>query len=509
MLKPEEHSENYAILAENIVKTFPGTIALKGVDFKLKKGEVVGLLGKNGSGKSTLVNILAGMLRKTSGDIYFFGKKVNINNVQDSEALGFRFISQEPYLMDDLSIAENIAFREQELKKEIAVVDWKNIRKGAEEKLKRLDMRLDPDIETRYLKVSEKQLILALREVLSTGAKIIAFDEVGTALSRHDMKKVFELIREEKQKGVSFIYISHEIEEVFEICDSVLVLRDGEVVLEGNTKDLTSFDLKKAIAGRNMENDSVKVNIVSRDDEDAVLKVRDLANEKLSDINFDLYKGEILGVYGLRGSGRTELLKTLFGLMNVHTGTADFMGQNILTLSPGERVQKRIGFLPEDRLEGVFNCRPVRDNLFMSSMERNLDRFNLFIDSKKEEEKYTKIKQEFDIKAESINCEIEYLSGGNKQKVMFARCRAADTLLYLIDEGTKGIDIGAKFEIYELMRKLAADGNSFIYTSSDLDEICQISHRVMVLHSGRIVTFIDRENLKKELLLHYADGNIS
>ncbi|NLS45424.1 MAG: sugar ABC transporter ATP-binding protein [Firmicutes bacterium] len=508
-MSPISNNSDYAIYAKDLVKMYPGTLALNRVDFKLKKGQVIGLLGKNGSGKSTLINILAGMIKKTAGDIYYFGKKVDINNVQDSENLGFRFVSQEPYLMDDLSIAENIALREKELKYNFKSVNWEEINKTASKKLKRLNIALDPTIPSRYLKVSEKQLILTIREVLSTGARIVALDEVGAALSKYELETIFDLIREEKKRGMSFIYISHEIDEVFEICDSVIVIRDGEIVLEGDISDLTSMQLKEVIAGRDLKDESEAVSKKEFRPSDVVLKVRDLSNEKLRDISFDVHKGEILGVYGLRGAGRTELLTTLFGLMPADSGTVEFRGKDVLKLTPAERLNEGISFVPEDRSEGVFDCRPIRDNLFMSSLEKNLCKNNLLIDFKQEEKKYYQIKDEFDVMAESIENEIAYLSGGNKQKIMFARCRVAEALLYLIDEGTKGIDIGAKFEIYDLMNELASNGDSFIYTSSDLDEICRISHRIMILYNGAITAILDRDEIRKDLVLHYADGNKS
>lgn len=497
--------EVYALEARGIVKVFPGTVALKGVDLKLKKGEVKGLLGKNGSGKSTLINILAGLTKKTSGETYFFGIKENINSVQDSERVGFRFISQEPYLMEDLSIAENIALRENDLHRDFKLINWKSIYQQAQEKLKILGLNADPKIEARYLKVSEKQLLLTLREIFSTGAKIVALDEVGTALSRLEMEKVFELIRQEKQKGCSFIYISHEIDEVFKICDSVLVIRDGEVVLDEEVKNLTSLDLKRAIVGRDVVEKSLETKR-GENEQDIILKVRDLSNEKLKGINFDLLKGEILGVYGLRGSGRTELLKTLFGLMPTEKGSIEFRGENVTNIPPDELVKKGISFVPEDRFEGIFHCRPVRDNLFMSSMRKNLDRLHLLISKRKEEEKFGFIKKELDLKVDGIDAEIDYLSGGNKQKIMFGRCIAADSALFLIDEGTKGIDIGAKYEIYSIMRKMAASGFSFIYTSSDIDEIFIVSDRIMVIYNGRLVNIYKKNNINKEKLLHDADG---
>ncbi len=495
----------FAIEVKDLVKAFPGTLAINGINVQFKRGSVIGLLGKNGSGKSTLVNILSGLLPKTSGEVFYDGREVHIKTVRDSEDLGFRFISQEPYLMDDLSVAENIAFREKHLKKGMALVRQSDFIEEARKKLSVIDLNIDPTLQTKFLKVSEKQMILAVREVLSSGAKVIAFDEVSNALSTKEVEHMFDLIRKEKKKGKTFIYISHEIDEVFKICDSVCVMRDGEVVLEGETKDLTSARLKSAIAGKNID-ESAEITHVTQNEEVA-LKVRALTNVKLKNIDFDLHKGEVLGVYGLRGSGRTELLKTIFGLMPALAGEATYKGKNILKLSPTKRGEMGIGFVPEDRSEGVMDCRPIRDNLFLSASRKFVTRLGL-IDYRSENERYMQVKEEFQVKAESIEDEIAYLSGGNKQKIMLARGRAQKNDLYLIDEGTRGIDIGTKYEIYALIDRLAQEGSTFLYTSSDLDEITMIAHRIIILHEGRIVAEIGRSEFSKELLLHYADGNI-
>ena len=501
----QEIRSEYAIEVKDLVKAFPGTLALKGINVKFKKGTVIGLLGKNGSGKSTLINVLSGMQPKTSGTILYDGKEAHIKSVGDSEELGFRFISQEPYLMDDLTVAENIAFREKHLKRNFSLIDAKEFDQRAREKLAKINLNVDTQIQAKYLTVSEKQLVLAVREVLSEGAKVIAFDEVANALSQKEIESVFKLIREEKENGVTFIYISHEVDEVFSICDSVVVVRDGEVALVGETKDLTSDQLKRAIVGRDIQNCEEMVPVEDSNKE-VVLKVQGLSNSKLKNISFDLAKGEVLGVFGLRGSGRTEFLKTIYGLMHADKGRVEYLGRDITILSVMKRAERGIGFVPEDRFEGCMDCRPIRDNLFMSSMKQNLNRIGL-IDRRKENDKYEKIKREFEVKAEGQDSEVAYLSGGNKQKIMFARCRVMNSALYLVDEGTKGIDVGTKYEIYNLMKKLAENGNSFIYTSSDLEEICLVSHRIFVLYNGEIVAELPRQEFTKMKLLYYADGN--
>jgi len=498
------------IEVKDVVKRYPGTVALKGVDFTLKRGEVRGLLGKNGAGKSTLIKILAGLTRKTEGETFYFGKKEEVNSVEGSEALGFRFISQEPSLMEDLSIAENIALREKELHRGLKVIRWNDIYREAVEKLAILGIKIDPKVEVRYLKVAEKQMLLVVREIFSTGSIIIALDEVTTALSLDETEKVYNILRNQKSKGQSFIYVSHEIEEIFQICDYATVLRDGRVVLDESIENLTPADLKRAIVGREVEiTHHRKLRVKDRHPE-AVLSVQNVSNEKLHNVDFELYKGEILGVYGLRGSGRTELLKTLYGLLPIEDGSIFFKGSYINTISPSQLIQRGIGFVPEDRTDGLFFGRPVNENLLMTTAtatKKTHGKSGLFISALKEKRLFEDVSQTFEIMTPSPGAEIDYLSGGNKQKVMLGRSLASESEVYLIDEGTKGIDIGAKNEVYKIMGNLANKGCAIIFSSSDLDEVSTISDRVMVLYEGRIVSILQGEEITKEKLLHYADGS--
>jgi len=497
--------------ARGVVKRYPGTVALKGVDFELKRGEVRGLLGKNGAGKSTLIKILAGLTRKTEGEIAYFGRTEDVHNVQDSETLGFRFISQEPSLMEDLSIAENIALREKELHMGLRLVDWKSIYEDAEKKIGIIGLDIDPKIEVRYLKVAEKQMLLVIREIFSEGARIIALDEVTTALSLEETEKVYGILRKKKEEGQSFIYVSHEIDEIFQICDYATVFRDGEVVLNERIGNLSPDDLKKAIVGREIRVIRRKASGEGSEKKDrVVLEVENVCNMKLKNLRFDLYRGEILGVYGLRGSGRTELLKTIYGLLPVEKGSIVFNGEDISHYSPSQMIQKGIGFVPEDRVEGLFFGRPTSENLLMTTStatKKVHGKTGLFINAHVERKLFGEVSGKFDIQAHSPSAEIDYLSGGNKQKVMFGRSFASESRVYLIDEGTKGIDIGAKQEIYRIMGELSAQGCSMIFTSSDLEEIITVSDRIMVMYEGSIVCIIERKDFSKERLLHYADSS--
>lgn len=497
---------NKAVLKmENIIKRFPGTVALKGVDFELKKGEIRGLLGKNGAGKSTIVKILAGLEKETKGDIYFFGRRVNINNVQDSEGMGFRFVSQEPVLMEDLSVAENLAFREKDLKEPFGIVNWKGIYQKAGEKLTTFGFELDPKLEVKYLTTSEKQILLTLREIFSTGAKIIALDEVTTSLSTAEREKLYKILRHEAQNGKSFIYISHEIDEIFSICNVVTVLKNGKVVLKDKVKNVKTYDLKKAIVGEEIREASVGDH---RRSEEKILSVKNVSNEKLTELSFDLHKDEILGVYGLRGSGRTELLETIFGLLPVKKGRIIYQGKGIENDIPSQLISKGIGLVGEDRDKGLFFIRPLSENIVISSLKKLCGKFGLFIRKGKEREMAKDSVRKLDIDAFSLMTEVTYLSGGNKQKVMIGRCLAANSNLYLFDEVSKGIDVEAKEEIYKIIKDLASCGRSVIFTTSDIDEMVRVPDRVMILYKGRIMQIVSREEVTKEKLLKYANGEI-
>ena len=494
--------------ARNIVKRYPGTVALKGVEFKLQRGEVHGLLGKNGAGKSTLIQILAGLTRKTEGETYFFGRKEEVHSVEDSEALGFRFISQEPSLMEDLSIAENIALREKQLHRGLKAIHWKDIYQNAEKKLAILGLDIDPKMEVRYLKVAEKQMLLVIREIFSTGSSIIALDEVTTALSLDETEKIYTIIRQQRAQGQSFIYVSHEIDEIFQICDRATVFRDGEVVLNEKIENLSPGDLKKAIVGHEMLGTHHKV---GKEQKEVVLELVDLSNQKLNHISFRLHRGEILGVYGLRGSGRTELLKTVYGLLPVEQGKIFLRGEGVRNLSPSDLIQKGIGFVPEDRGEGLFFGRPTNENLLMTvstSTRKTRGRSGIFLHTQAEKKLFQEVSEKFEIQTHSPASEIDYLSGGNKQKVMLGRSLASDSKIYLIDEGTKGIDIGAKNEIYRIMEDLTQQGCAILFTSSDLEEIITISDRILVMYEGSLVCILKRGEFSKERLLHYADGAV-
>lgn len=498
--------------AKKIIKKYPGVEALKGINFDLKPGEVRGLLGKNGAGKSTFIKIISGLEEKTSGELFYYGEKAEIRSVQDSERLGFRFISQEPALMEDLSIAENIVFREKELHGSIKKVNWRSLYKFAKERLEIFNLAWDPKLEVRYLTIAEKQMLLIIREIFSTGAKVIALDEVTVSLSLDEIRLLYDVMRKQKKIGQSFIYISHEIDEIFQICDSVTVIRDGEVVLSESINDINHNDLKKAIVGKDIEDNEKSVGmdvcLDEKQSSEPILCLKNVSNTKLKNISFDLYQGEVLGIYGLRSSGRTELLKTIYRLFSVQEGCVMFKGQNIVISSTNGLINMGIGFVPEDRSEGLFFGRPVDENLLISSTQKHLRPSKLFIDRIQEKKIFEEVADKFQIKTHSPKAEIDYLSGGNKQKVMFGRCLAAHSQLYLIDEGTKGIDIGAKNEIYKIIRQLVTGGASVIFTSSDLEEIIHISDRILVLHEGKIAHILSNKEATKEKLLHYADGAV-
>ena len=401
--------------AKKIIKKYPGVEALKGINFDLKPGEVRGLLGKNGAGKSTFIKIISGLEEKTSGELFYYGEKAEIRSVQDSERLGFRFISQEPVLMEDLSIAENIVFREKELHGSIKKVNWRSLYKFAKERLEIFNLAWDPKLEVRYLTIAEKQMLLIIREIFSTGAKVIALDEVTVSLSLDEIRLLYDVMRKQKKIGQSFIYISHEIDEIFQICDSVTVIRDGEVVLSESINDINHNDLKKAIVGKDIEDNEKSVGmdvcLDEKQSSEPILCLKNVSNTKLKNISFDLYQGEVLGIYGLRSSGRTELLKTIYGLFSVQEGCVMFKGQNIVISSTNGLINMGIGFVPEDRSEGLFFGRPVDENFLNSSTQKHLRPSKLFIYRIQEKKIFEEVADKFQIKTHSPKTENDYLSG--------------------------------------------------------------------------------------------------
>ncbi len=484
---------------ENITKTFPGVVALDNVSIDLNKGEVLGILGENGAGKSTLIKILAGNYIKDSGNIFVDGHKFEIKGPAEAVASGIRVIYQELNTINNLTVAENIFIGEQIVKGPFKVVDWKTMTKRSFELLDILNVKLDPNAILGDLTVSEKQIV-EIAKAISKEAKILVMDEPTAALSEEETQSLFKIIRTLKSKGVSVIYISHRLKEIFEITDRVTVLRDGKKVGSIKTVDTDENKLVEMMVGRDIKDMYPKREVKIGD---VVMEVKNLKADGFNDISFKLRKGEILGIFGLLGSGRTSLVKALFGANRIKAGEISVNSKKVNLKSPGIAKDEKIGLVPLDRkTEGLALMMGVKENITLANIG---DLGKSFLISKVQERKKAgKWVEEIGIRTPGVDQEVNSLSGGNQQKVVLAKWLESGSQIIILNEPTRGIDVGAKIEIYKLMQDLCERGSSIIMISSELLEIMSIADRIIVMSKGRFTDEYARKEASEEKLLHSA-----
>jgi len=484
---------------EHITKTFPGVVALDDVSIDLNKGEVLGILGENGAGKSTLIKILAGNYIKDSGDIYVDGQKFEIKGPAEAVASGIRVIYQELNTLNNLTVTENIFIGEQIIKGPFRIVDWKAMTKKANELLDTLNVKLDPNTIIGDLTVSEKQIV-EIAKAISKEAKILVMDEPTAALSEEETQSLFKIIKTLKSKGVSIIYISHRLKEIFEIADRVTVLRDGKKVDTFNARNTNENELVTSMVGRDIKDMYPKREVPIGE---KIMEVKNLISDGFNNASFNLRKGEILGIFGLLGSGRTSLVKALFGANKIKGGEIFIYGKKVNIKSPNVARGERIGLVPLDRkVEGLALLMSVKENITLANIE-DLGK-NFLIMKSLEREKVIKWINEIGIKTPTIDQEVNSLSGGNQQKVVLAKWLESGSQIIILNEPTRGIDVGAKIEIYNLMQDLCERGASIIMISSELPEILSIADRIIVMSKGRFTAEYSREEASEEQLLHSA-----
>lgn len=485
--------DNQSIMSvRNITKTFPGVKALDNVSFEIKKGTVHAICGENGAGKSTLMKIISGVYKRDSGEIYFEGKPMKEDiTPKESQELGISIIYQEFNLVDTLSIAENIYLGRltEENKK---LVDWKRVNKDAEELLASIGYTMDVKTLVRDLSVAQKQMI-EISKALSQNAKLIIMDEPSATLTSKDLKTFFDVIRGLRDKGITVIYISHKLEEVFELCDEVTVFRDGTVIDTNPISSLTKDDIIAKMVGRSVDVEFPKRNTPIGEE---VLRVENLcAGDKVRNISFNLKKGEILGLMGLVGAGRTETVRAIFGADKKDSGKIFLNGREIKINSPKDAIDNKMILLTEDRRgQGLFLNYSVSSNIVSANIKKTADGY--FIVKGREEEAANEYVEELKIKTPSIMQKTVNLSGGNQQKVVVAKSLYSEPDILIMDEPTRGIDVGAKYEIYLIMNKLVEEGKSIIFISSETPEILGMSDRVVVLFEGQKTGEFSKEELK-------------
>jgi len=492
--------ENNIVLSfKNITKRFPGVLALNNVSFDLSKGEIHCLVGENGAGKSTLIKILSGAYTSDGGELVVEGKVVTIDSPVAASRLGITVVYQELNAVLQLSVVDNI-----KLGRENAVWGFIDKKTNCEEILPYLkEINLDIDLNTQLsnLSVAQRQMVM-IAKALSQNAKIIVFDEPTAMLSENEVETLFEIISILKKKGVAIIYISHRLKEIFRIGDRVTVLKDGTHVATINVSDTTEEDLAVKMVGRELTN-----TFPPKDKKigDIYFEVKNLSTHILNNINFKLRKGEVLGIAGLVGSGRTEVLRAIFGADHIVNGQIILGGKAIKIYRPADAVKHKIGFVPEDRREqGIIKVLSVKENITI--VFSRLRSILGFINKQKDNEVAQKYIKELDIKTPTMSQTIGNLSGGNQQKVVLSKWLSIDPKVLLLDEPTQGIDVGAKAEIYQIIDSLATQGMGVIIVSSDLIEILNISDTIMVMRDGRIVGKLSGDEMSEENVIEYAMG---
>lgn len=486
--------------AEKINKSFPGVKVLSDVSFDLEEGEVHILLGENGAGKSTLMKIFSGLYSVDSGDIYVNGEKVTIRNTKDSQNLGISIIYQEFDLVPYLTVAQNIFLGREPLKKD-GSINQGEMRKKSREYLEFLRANIDVDAKVCTLGVAQQQLVEVAKAV-SQDAKILIMDEPTATLSDSEIERLFETIRRLQQNKVSIIYISHRLQELKQIGTRVTVLRDGMTICTEDIQKISMDELVHRMVGREVSQKRVRLQNTAT--EEVALKVSHL-NRKgiLHDISIQVHKGEIVALAGLVGAGRTELVHAIFGIDKIDSGQVEILGKEIEKPTPGKCVKSGLGLLPESRKEnGLSLTLPIYQNTSQAAMEK-LTRHGI-LNLKKEREVAKKYIRQMNIVCTGPDIEPLYLSGGNQQKVVIGKWLFTESDVLIFDEPTRGIDVGAREEIYHIIDDLAKKGTAILVISSDLPEVLTISDRIYVMREGRIAGELNCDSATQELIMGYA-----
>ena len=484
----EKHDSPVILDLKGISKSFPGVKALSDVDFNIREGEVHALLGENGAGKSTLIKILSGVHHPDTGTVLLDNNPVRFASPQEAQAAGIATIYQELLLFPDLTVAENI-FMGHAPKGALGAIDWSTARREAARLLESLDIHdLDVDAVVGSLSVGNRQRV-EIAKALSHNARVLIMDEPTAALTEHDVERLFDIVRLLRDRGVAVIYISHRLEEVFLLANRVTVLRDGTFVATKPVSETDQTNLIEMMVGRRLDALFPKAEAKIGD---VVLNVKNLVRAPATrDVSFDLRAGEIVGIAGLVGSGRTELAQTLFGITPAQSGTIELFGEPVTIRSPIEAKAKGIAYVPEDRgRHGIIRPMTIAENASMAVLKK-MSHLS-FLNYREEDRLAEKSINQFSIRASGIRQLVGKLSGGNQQKVVLSKWLATEPRILIMDEPTRGIDVGAKAEIHRLMSELAQDGLAIIMISSELPEVLGMSDRILVMREGRIVSEVSR-----------------
>ncbi|NLG93238.1 MAG: sugar ABC transporter ATP-binding protein [Clostridiales bacterium] len=491
----------YLVEMENISKRFSGVKALDNMNFKLGKGEIHALIGENGAGKSTLMNILAGAFPSDEGTIKIDGEVRKISSPKVSRELGISVIHQELMLAPHLTVAENIFI--DRLSSKGGVINWKKLKQDAKDILTKLGFGdIDPNARIMDLSVAYQQVVEICKS-LSRNVKILVLDEPTAVLTFNEIQKLFVLLRNIRDQGMGVIYISHRLEEIFELCDKITVMKDGCYIGDYDTKDISKDELIEKMVGRELTTLFPKRNAKIGD---IVLEVKNLnAGRMVKNISFNIRKGEVVGFSGLVGAGRTETMRAIFGADKIDSGTITYFGKEVVFKSPYEAVKNGIGFLPEDRKQqGILLDMPIRNNVTLTALKK-VTKASV-ICRKADKGLAESILKEVSAKYHALSDKVSSLSGGNQQKVALSKWLAADCKLMILDEPTRGVDVGAKSEIYKIINDLAESGIAVIMISSEMEEILNMSDRVYVMRRGSITGELPKEDLQDVNIMKICVG---
>ncbi len=494
-------SENYVLELEHIRKEYPGVVALKDVTLRLRKGEVLGLIGENGAGKSTLIKCCTGAEIPTSGKIRVNGKEFDRMSPQLAAENGVAVIYQEFNNVGELSAAENL-FLGRPIRKGM-IIDRAAMEREAQKAFDQLHIKINPKELVKNLTVGYQQMI-EIAKAIQQNAQVLIMDEPSAPLTSNEVENMFKVVELLRKKGVSIIYISHRLEEIFRLSDRIEVIRDGEYVTTLITPEATVDELIKLMVGRELTQKYPPRNSCVNKDK-VVLELKNVTGNGDKDISLKLHAGEVLGLGGLVGAGRTELAEMIFGSKPKESGSIIFNGKEINPQSPREAIDLGIALVPEDRKRhGALLGISIKNNISMPIYER-ISKLSV-INSKKEREIAEKYREEIQIKCPTLNQLVKNLSGGNQQKVILGKWLAADCELIIFDEPTRGIDVGAKYEIYKLINNLVESGRSVLMISSEMEELMGMSDRIIVLSENRMTGELQKEEFDSDKIMQYASG---
>lgn len=502
-----EKKKEYIVDIRHIHKEFYGVVALEDVSIQIKRGEVHALLGENGAGKSTIMKILAGIYQSDKGEILYDDEPFAPKTPYDARVRGISMIPQELDLMPDLTVADNI-FAGNEITDSFGILKRKQMQKRALDLLEKLNLDIKPNAYLRELSLAKWQMI-ALVKAIAFNSEVIIMDEPTSAITDRETDKLFKVIDDLRKQNRAIIYISHKLDEIFKISDRITVLRDGKLVDTMPTREVTNDQLVHMMVGRKLTDMYIKtVNQTNNpDDAPGMLKVDALSrNNEFSDISFQVKPGEILGIFGLMGAMRTEIMETVFGLRKAHNGTIEVNGKRIKNIA--DAIKNGIAFITEDRkLHGLNLIGSVKSNITIVYLKKIL-KGNLVLNFKKERSLVDKMIQMLRIKVSSREMIVNNLSGGNQQKVVIAKWLMGNPDILIMDEPTRGIDVGSKAEIYRIMNSLTKEGKCIILISSEMPELLGMSDRVIVIHEGRITGEFNRKECNQDKLMACAVGGI-